>query len=316
MNLFHKSFFMVLFFSGVSFAQAPTQEFRITSVDGQVALIPKGETRASPAKPGVPLAAGDRLVTGEKGEVELASKEGTVLQLKEKTYFRLQTARSGKTSFFVKVGRFLGRFASSKETGVSTRVRTPVVVASVRGTELAVDVAEGGETQGGVQEGVVDFKLPKYDSKAAIGWSDEDPRLMEDDPVEAEVPDASEAVDAAPELEVESAVEPIDEKTLNDAAPVTVESGQGISVKPNAMPEKLPTLPKIIVADMAWFQSVRERVPKLRDQWKDLDVPSQMKLRQQVLRERITWQLPAKLQPAKPAPARPAPAKRNVPKPK
>lgn len=283
------AFFYLLLLSAPIWGAPPTQEFRITDTSGQVAVIPKGKTTASPAKKGLPLEAGDRLVTGPKGRIEVASKEGTVLELKEKSYVRVQELSPGKTSFFLKVGRFLGKFAPSKQTGIAYRIRTPAVVASVRGTDLAIDVTESGETQGGVAEGVVDFKKPKYDTKATMGWSDEDPRLDE-----------------------EEMVEPVVETDVSSASTVVVETGEGIAVKPDAAPQKLPTIPPIIVSDLAWFETVRARVPKLRDEWKDLDVPSKMKLRQQALRERLDWQIPAKLQPKAVRPEKIAPRKHKI----
>ena len=156
-------------------------------------------------------------------------------------------------------------------------------------------------TEGGVIEGRVDFKKSPDDPKAVMSWSDEDPRLMDDE----EIPESP--METAPESDV--------------APEISVGPSEGIAVKPNGMPEKLPGLPPVIVSDLAWFTSVRERVPKLRDEWKDLDVPSQMKLRQQALRERITWEIPAKLNPAKAMPSKPAPEKispkkKDIPKPR
>ncbi len=281
-------------------APAP-QEFRITDASGQVAVIPKGKTQGAPAKVGTPLEAGDRLVTGNKGRIEVASKEGTVLELKERSFARIQELSPGKTSFFVKVGRLLGRFAPSKQTGIAYRIRTPAVVASVRGTDLAVDVAESGETQGGVVEGVVEFERPKYDTKATMGWSDEDPRLMEDNL-------GPEAEDEAKTEVEEEAAEDVDEPGEAEDE-VEVSTGEGISVKPNAVPQKLPSIPPVIVSDLAWFQSVRERVPKLRDEWKDLDAPTKMKMRQAALRERLDWKIPEKLQPKPVRPEKISPKK-------
>ena len=287
------------------------QEYRITGVDGQAALIPKGSTMASPAVKGVTLQGGDRLITGNGGRVEIAAKQGTVLELKEKSYFRIQNLAAGKSSFYLKMGRLLARFAPSSQTGTTYRVRTPTVVAAVRGTELGVAVADNGGTEGGVIEGRVDFKKSPDDPKAVMSWSDEDPRLEEDViPAEAGIQSVN--------LSSEATGSPI--KTFGDDS-ISVGPSEGIAVKPNGMPEKLPGLPPVIVSDLAWFTSVRERVPKLRDEWKDLDVPSQMKLRQQALRERITWEIPAKLNPAKAMPSKPAPEKispkkKDIPKPR
>jgi hypothetical protein len=291
------------FCSIAAVAAAPQpQEFRITDVQGQVAIMPKGKSTASPAVKGFPLQAGDRLITGDKGRVELAAKEGTVLHLKEKSYCRVQSLEPGRSSFFVKFGRLLGRFAPSKDTGISYRVGTPVIVASVRGTELGVSVEDNGKTEGGVVEGVVDFKKPAYGPNATIDWSDEDPRW--DEPETAPAPSPIAAVETSSAAAQQQPQE------------VTVSASEGVSAEPGAWPKKMSAVPPVIVADLTWFTSVRERVPALREQWKDLDAPSKMRLRQQALRDRISWQIPAKLQPKNAAPEKISIPKKQLPKPR
>jgi len=232
-------------------AEGPALEYRVTDIEGPAGIIPKNSKNASPAVAGLMLLPGDRLITGVKGRVELASKAGTVIELKEKASLIVEMLGEASSTFFLKKGRLFARFASlKKRVGSPYRIKTPVMVASVRGTELGVSVKEDGETDAGVVEGTVGF-------------------------TSLDKPEAEEVV---------------------------VEKSQGVHAAPHEAIAKLPEIPKPILDSIDTFQHIRDRVPQLRDEWKDLDKPSQMKMRQDALRERVKWEVPEKLDIKKPAP--------------
>jgi hypothetical protein len=270
------------------------QEFRITDVEGQVAVIPNGTTRASPAVKDFLVQPGDRIITGETGRVEVAAKEGTVIELREKSVFRITGLSGNKSSFFLKVGRMLGQFAPSSTTRYSYQVRTPVAVAAVRGTDLALVMQEDGEMQGGVIEGQVDFGARKTGPNAPIDWSDDVP---------------------AAELDADDIAEPLTEpaEARISEEPIAVETAQGIVVKPDGMPEKLFTIPPLVVPSVERFTHIRARVRPLRDQWQNRSIREQMEHRRQALRQEIDWEPPARHfdRISKPAPAKQSPPKRQ-----
>lgn len=288
------------------------QEFRITDAQGDAAIIPKGATAASPAKANVVLLPGDRLVTGSNGRIEVASKEGTVLEVKEKSYVKLQKQTAEKTTFFVRVGRFLGNFAKAERTRFTYSVRSPVITAAIRGTQLGLVVDETGETHGGVVEGTVGFFKPRPTGKMRMKWADED-ILAETDPEDL---DDEEPVVSSETVTVPGVVDSTATVVTRDEIPVT--ASEGIEAAPNSWPRKLDKIPAIVVPSLDWFTSVKDRVPKLRDQWKDLDVPSKMKMRQDALRERVSWQVPESYLKAlpKPSPKKVLPSRKEIPKPR
>ncbi len=259
MNTSRFSLFSVLLFLP-SFALAQdAQEYRITEVEGPVGIVPQGSKEAAPPVEGLVIAAGDRLVTGNGGRVELATKEGTVLELREHSNLEVQELSENTNGFFLSLGRLLGRFATfqKQDGGVGNyRIGTPVAVAAVRGTELALDVQEDGETQAGVVEGSVAFN-----------------------------PADEEAL-------VENAEKPVEEKPAEETV---VETSQGIVIKPNQPPVRMAAVPPRIVPEMKRFIHIRGRVPHLRERWKDLDPPTKRRFRQEALRRRITWEIPPRL---------------------
>ncbi|MBV9079665.1 MAG: FecR domain-containing protein [Elusimicrobia bacterium] len=158
-------------------------DYRITAVTGNAAVVPKDSTIASPARAGFPLAPGDRIVTDAGGGAEVAAREGTVFQLGEKSSFSVDEPRPSGGSFRLALGRLLAKFAPA--TGSGYQVATPVAVAAVRGTELALDVADTGAMNAAVVEGEVAFR-PVEDDTTTNG------------PVREEVVGASQGLTAEP----------------------------------------------------------------------------------------------------------------------
>lgn len=237
-------------------ADDSVEDFRIITVSGPVAVIPAGSDAPLAAAAGLPLSTGDRVVTGAGGAAELATKAGSVIRLDGNSSLGLDDLRSGWTTFRLAVGRFLGKFQHSATSHYA--VKTPVAVASVRGTEFALDVANDGELNAGVVEGEVALESPTE----------------------------SEA-DAAPPA-------PWTEEVLTTA--------QGLSVRPLERPRRLSEIPGPLVASLDWFPKIRERIPRLRETWKDLDPLARQQLRVASLRERVQWAVPGRLRSRLPAP--------------
>lgn len=149
---------LFLLFSPASLrASDQTSAYRITLTSGPVAVLPKGAAKASPAVVNFPLEEGDRVITGREAKVELATKEGSVIELDQNSDMEVETFSEKLERFFLRAGGFLSRLKKQLEKKAKPRyqIRTPVAVASVRGTDLALFLDEEGKLQAGVLDGEV-----------------------------------------------------------------------------------------------------------------------------------------------------------------
>lgn len=64
----------------------------------------------------------------------------------------------------------------------------------------------------------------------------------------------------------------------------------------------MPEIPPIIVGSLVWFEHVRDRVKTLREEWKELDPPSQQALRDTAFRESVKWEIPERFLQGLPTP--------------
>jgi len=118
------------------------EEFRITLVEGLVGIVPKTGKNPSKAVFGISLQNGDRLITGKRGRVEIATKNGTVIEIGQYSNLEVESLTGRVTSFFLRLGRMAAHFKKSMEKKRRRRtryqVKTLVAVASVRGTDPVV----------------------------------------------------------------------------------------------------------------------------------------------------------------------------------
>ena len=261
---------MVLAFLSPAIAEEPL--YIVGAAEGQAAVLPEGAENAAPLKKGMPLLRGDRLLTGEGGRVEFSGKSGTVVRLEENTQVALGTGAGAETRFFVKIGRFLAKFQKAPR-GDRYRVKTPVAVASVRGTELALAVDENGATDAGVVEGEVAFERAPGESEPAV---------LEEMPERPEPEERS--------IGAEEGHEQADAWTAGD---VVIRASEGLRVDADKDPTKLPYIPPVLVESVAWFEHVRDTVPDLRKQWSRWEPGEGERLRREALRESLDWTVPA-----------------------
>ena len=230
----------------IALADEAADDYRLIEATGDVAVVPAGSEEARAATAGLPLSEGDRVVTGDSGSAELADPSGTVLRLEANSSLSLESLRTGWTTFRLAVGRLLAKFNHTMDSHYS--VQTPVAVASVRGTEFALDVAEDGELNAGVVDGQVAIQRPENSEQpAGKEWKEE-----------------------------------------------VLEKSQGLSIRPLERPRRLSEIPRPLVRSLDWFPRIRERVPKLREQWKNLTPLERRQLRRESLRERVQWRVPGK----------------------
>ena len=160
-----------------------------------------------------------------------------------------------------------------------------MAVAAVRGTELGIVVDENKEMQAGVVEGEVAFGPDVEPSTSDVKTDEATPVQVSSASVEG----------SSATIVMDRADDDVSASSAPQSGEIVVHGSQGVVYKPGVSPVKMAQIPPLVVSSLDWFQSVRARVPALREQWKELDTPSQMKLRAGALREKITWTVPAKL---------------------
>ncbi len=105
---------------------------------------------------GAPLEPGDRVRVPAGGRVELVTPEGDVLEIQEESELEVEASAPKDRSLRLALGGLLAKLLPDPEK--KFRVRTPLAVAAVRGTEFGLDVSAEGATEVGVAEGAVAFQ--------------------------------------------------------------------------------------------------------------------------------------------------------------
>lgn len=116
----------------------------ITFVSGDVKIIRKddqGNVQEIPAKLGMFVYEDDSIKT-EKGKVDLQTKSGSAIRIKEMTYLNIKSLSNengGETNLQMENGNMIANIkkATSKE---DFKVSTPTAIAGVRGTTFTVEV--------------------------------------------------------------------------------------------------------------------------------------------------------------------------------
>jgi hypothetical protein len=128
-------------------AEAPASwDARISALDGEVSVLPKGKTEGVPAAAGMPVAEGDEVWTASDGRAELALSADGIIELGANTQLTVSGLKGENTSFMLDLGSFVARLRWENLQKRRLEVRTPTAVAAVRGTEFGLEVQEDGET--------------------------------------------------------------------------------------------------------------------------------------------------------------------------
>lgn len=139
----------------------------LTEMTGDVQTQTKDGAAWEPAEPGVVLAADARLKTGAGASADLIFDDGTAVHAGENASLSVETAREDGTgrefSLRLWAGRVLSQVLKREGSPARYRIRTPVAVAAVRGTEFVADASEGG-TQLAVFEGEIETQSLRDDA--------------------------------------------------------------------------------------------------------------------------------------------------------
>jgi hypothetical protein len=135
--------------------EAADWDARLGAVKGEVTVYSAdGDQDGASGEDGMPLEAGDRVVTAEGASAEVVLDGGSLITLRESTDFKVEATAKSDSVFSLAFGSLLAKIQKLGEQRM--RVRTGTAVAAVRGTEFGVEV-EGDETHVGVfDEGKVE----------------------------------------------------------------------------------------------------------------------------------------------------------------
>jgi hypothetical protein len=148
-------------------AQPAPWNARVSSVQGEVTVFPRGGEDGIPAQEGMPLDEGDGVRTGSDGHAELALSADSVIGLNPDSLLTLTNLEQKQTLLGLDVGTLVVKLHWKGPRWRRLEVETPTAVAAVRGTEFGVTVQEGGDTSVGVfDEGKVAVRS-KSDSSIA-----------------------------------------------------------------------------------------------------------------------------------------------------
>ena len=132
---------LVIILSAVTLISASSKVAIAIKTKGDVSIIHKGLNTAQALKPGSPLSDQDKIRTGKNGFVAIMYLDDkTVLKMLGNSDMTILGQRSGvkiNKSIDIKYGRIAA--AVTPQKGKEFMIATPTSVASVKGTELAID---------------------------------------------------------------------------------------------------------------------------------------------------------------------------------
>ena len=123
---------------------------RITSIEGSVTLYSSDAPDGEPAEEGVPVEAGDKIVTGAAGRCELGLDGESIVDLGANTQFTVTSLQRESAGFDLGLGSLVAKIKHGLFGSGELDVRTDSAVAAVRGTEFSVEKGPSGESHVGV----------------------------------------------------------------------------------------------------------------------------------------------------------------------
>jgi len=139
----------------------PSFSATLVEFNGDVTLQHRGEDLWLPVDTDIPVEEGDRLRTGEDGSAEILMDDGSVVRMEEGTEITLEelAADCQDQRILSTMALWFGRILCTVQKLVHResrfQVRTPTLVAAVRGTDFVVESTTEEETDVGVFEGDV-----------------------------------------------------------------------------------------------------------------------------------------------------------------
>jgi hypothetical protein len=145
---------IIAVFSLMAYSIEPTGE--INNLRGKVEILRDGLADWGGIEAGMPVGAGDRIKTGPRAMCDIELDDGSILHVAANSEIKIESldikADKNESSFSLFFGKIIASVTKLKKTKM--QVKTPLSVASVRGTEFAVE-ANDKETSVGVFDGSV-----------------------------------------------------------------------------------------------------------------------------------------------------------------
>jgi hypothetical protein len=129
----------------------------LRSTVGTVEVKRAGSPTWSQGRPKTAVNNGDIVRTGVGSETEIKMNEGHKMTLRERTSLKVDSSQSPETKIDLLAGR-VRTFVSKLKRQNKFEIKTPVAVASIRGTVFDLEVAESGASRLSVLEGVVSYR--------------------------------------------------------------------------------------------------------------------------------------------------------------
>lgn len=148
---------MTMFGAGLVYAQQDSVG-TIIKVGGAVNVLPEGKDVEAAAE-GKLLYEGDTIKSEDDGYAVINMSNGTELKVASNTKFIVEKSKTAATlgsSVWVQLGRIKAKVLKTGGRSVKFKVRTPVAVASIRGSEVDVNVGEDTKTDVAIVEGDID----------------------------------------------------------------------------------------------------------------------------------------------------------------
>lgn len=146
-------------------------------VHGTVKAATGPKASAVLVKTGSQLAEGTQLQTGGDGYISVRLADGSLIKVQAGSDVTLERMRrrtaTGDTSLGIglKRGSVQSTVTTKNAPGQRFDIRTPLAVASVRGTEFDVSVADNGNTATSVTQGIVGVRAPAHAKQTPAQWS-------------------------------------------------------------------------------------------------------------------------------------------------
>ncbi len=133
---------------------------RFGVITGDVGLLYQGAPEWIEPHEGLPIEPGDRIRTGEDGEVELIMGENVLWMLEPETEIVTEHMETHAGRLNLSSGTLLGKVDSARAAGIAQQweFNTPASVVAIRGTEFALQFSKPEGCHLGVFEGTVEVE--------------------------------------------------------------------------------------------------------------------------------------------------------------
>jgi len=145
---------------------------QLAQVKGKVEVVLKGADAAVIGEQGMALHEGDLVQTYKRAKATIVFEKTGTVELKGPARFKIEKAtiedEKTETVTFLEQGKLRAKVRKLAESGSIFQIKTPVAVATVRGTIFSLGVALTGATILAVTKGILEFMSRITKEKALV----------------------------------------------------------------------------------------------------------------------------------------------------